>query len=70
MRLRDLLRSNDSLPGQVTRVVAGVVRVATPRGPVDATPDGPLQVGDMVTVRAGRARKSQTSPEGRIEFEV
>ena len=55
--LQQLLAGQMSMAGRVISVANGVVRVATANGLVEVPFDG--SVGDRVTVRDGRATKSQ-----------
>ena len=53
--LSALLSREDSVSGVVVQIGDGIVRVATPRGAVQARPAGSVAVGDRVVVRAGWA---------------
>ena len=57
--LQHLLVGRQSLIGRVVDVNGGMVRVATAQGVVEISAEAGLQPGDRVTVRDGRAVKSQ-----------
>ncbi|MBF0154632.1 MAG: hypothetical protein HQL64_12900, partial [Magnetococcales bacterium] len=63
-----LLAGRRTETGRVVALNGGMVRVATTQGVVEVVADAGLAVGDQVTVRDGRAIKSQGSTDAPVFF--
>ncbi|MBF0176954.1 MAG: hypothetical protein HQL63_08925 [Magnetococcales bacterium] len=61
--LQRLLAGRRAVTGRVVALNGGMVRVATAQGVVEVPAEAGLAVGDQVTVRDGRAFRSQGSAD-------
>ncbi|MBF0311315.1 MAG: hypothetical protein HQL56_17505 [Magnetococcales bacterium] len=66
--LQRLLAGRQTTTGRVVALNGGMVRVVTAQGVVEVVAETGLAVGDRVTVRDGRAVKSQGSADAPVVF--